>query len=306
MYQRDPRSLAYDDQGNAYPTGHVSHSSGDYSATGYQEQQQQQQGSSDHYYAAPPHSIGGVHDGAPLLFISAVLILIADSIAANPSSSYFRSMTPSLVPANRYPTSSRDPRYYNPQAFGGSSSSSSPSAYPAQSSQYPSHYLPPSDHRSGPVGHTPQFIPTPSEIANSYSSYSHQMTNPQSPTIPEEGFSSDYPIPPHMVPSSLGGGHRSSRISSGRPRTVSAATSTSPTSASSASGERFPCEKCGKTFSRSHDRKRHHETQHLATPIYHVCPYCSKEFSRYGADFWSFLHSSLTHIFFLHLSALQQ
>ncbi|KAF8902907.1 hypothetical protein CPB84DRAFT_1678420 [Gymnopilus junonius] len=262
MYHRDPRSFAHDDQNNAYPTGHVSHTSGDYSATGYQ-QQEQQPGGSDHYYEAPPHPM----------------------TVANPASPYFRSMTPSLVPANRYLNSSRDPRYYNSQAFGGSSSSSSPSPYPAQSPQYASHYLPPSDHRSGSVDHTPQFIPTPSEIASSYSSYSHQMTSPQSPTIPEDGFPPDYPVPPHMVPPSLGGGHRSSRIATGRPRTVSTVTSTSSASASSATGERFPCEKCGKTFSRSHDRKRHHETQHLATPIYHVCPYCSKEFSRYAIDF---------------------
>jgi hypothetical protein len=47
------------------------------------------------------------------------------------------------------------------------------------------------------------------------------------------------------------------------------------------SGERFICEVCGKDFSRAHDRKRHHETQHAATPVTHKCVYCEKDFSRY-------------------------
>ncbi len=44
--------------------------------------------------------------------------------------------------------------------------------------------------------------------------------------------------------------------------------------------ERFPCDKCDKTFSRSHDRKRHYESQHSSQPTSHRCPYCRKEFSR--------------------------
>ncbi|KAI0338302.1 hypothetical protein BDW22DRAFT_1382629 [Trametopsis cervina] len=44
--------------------------------------------------------------------------------------------------------------------------------------------------------------------------------------------------------------------------------------------ERFPCERCDKTFSRAHDRKRHYESQHAARPVSHRCPYCRKEFSR--------------------------
>lgn len=55
---------------------------------------------------------------------------------------------------------------------------------------------------------------------------------------------------------------------------------TSPTAISSTSGERFVCEVCGKDFSRAHDRKRHHETQHAATPVTHKCIYCEKDFSR--------------------------
>lgn len=42
--------------------------------------------------------------------------------------------------------------------------------------------------------------------------------------------------------------------------------------------ERFPCDKCDRSFSRSHDRKRHYESHHLQTP--HLCPTCGKDFSR--------------------------
>ena len=44
--------------------------------------------------------------------------------------------------------------------------------------------------------------------------------------------------------------------------------------------ERFPCDKCDKTFSRAHDRKRHYESQHTAHPYLHKCRFCNKEFSR--------------------------
>ncbi|CAA7261812.1 unnamed protein product [Cyclocybe aegerita] len=260
MQHREPRPYAYDDQNTTYSPPHQS----DYAPTGYQYD------STGHYYATPTHgSVGGGSD------------------MANPASPYFRSMTPSLVSSNRYPSGHRDPRYYNSHGLVGSSSSLSQSMYTAHTQQYPSQYLPTSDQRSLPLSanpHHPQFIPTPSEIASTYSSsYTHPIT-PHSPAIPEDPYSTsllDYPSPPHMVPSSHAShGHRPSRIVTGRPRTGSATASTSPTSASSPSGERFPCEKCGKTFSRSHDRKRHHETQHLASPVIHRCVYCQKEFSR--------------------------
>lgn len=51
--QRDPRpSYSYDDQSTAY-TGHVSHHSGEYTPTGYQQYD------GTHYYAAPTHTMGG-------------------------------------------------------------------------------------------------------------------------------------------------------------------------------------------------------------------------------------------------------
>ncbi|GJE92755.1 hypothetical protein PsYK624_089110 [Phanerochaete sordida] len=50
--------------------------------------------------------------------------------------------------------------------------------------------------------------------------------------------------------------------------------------ASPEGSERFPCDKCDKTFSRAHDRKRHHESQHSTHPYFHRCRFCNKEFSR--------------------------
>ncbi|KAF8813908.1 hypothetical protein BYT27DRAFT_6362667 [Phlegmacium glaucopus] len=262
MHQRDPRpAYSYDDQSTAYPPGHVPHHSGEYVATGYQ-----QYDGSTHYYAAPTHTVGNVNE------------------YTNHSNTYVRSMTPSLVPTHRYPNSPRDSRYLNSHGVVASSSSLSISqpTYAPQNQYYDAPYIPP-EYRTH---HPHPRIPTPSEIANSYSNYPHHLTTPQSPTIPEDPYASpslDYPAPLHLVPSSHAQGvhgHHRPRIVTGRPRTASAAASTSPTSASSPSGERFPCDKCGKTFSRSHDRKRHHETQHLVSPVIHSCKYCGKEFSR--------------------------
>jgi hypothetical protein len=195
-----------------------------------------------------------------------------------------------IPPSHRYAQSGGDDRYY--QAPGGASSShATPSTYPSQTPYYPSQYPAPREHRSRPSGghsHSPeaQFIPTPSEIAHSYNNYPPRQISvpPQSPTIsPGVPYSSSqYPAPHTIVPSSRSSLQRPTHIStSGRPQT--APTGLSPTSASSP-GERFACDRCGKTFSRSHDRKRHHETQHLSTPVIHRCRFCEKEFSRYVAS----------------------
>ncbi|KAF8160692.1 hypothetical protein B0H34DRAFT_697714 [Crassisporium funariophilum] len=275
MHHRDPRpSYTYDDQNGPYPSGNTPHHSSEYMSTGYHNYD-----SSGNYYAPPAHGLGG-GGGSGV------------SNVANPSNPYFRSMTPSIIPAHRHSNSSRDGRYISSQGVVASSSSVSQPMYAQQNQYYQSQYIPTSDQRSPPLldqtSHSHQRIPTPSEIAHSYSNYPHHMTTPQSPTIPEDHYASsslDYPAPPHMVPSSHAPGshgHRPSRIVTGhgRPRTVSsAAASTSPTSASPSS-ERFTCETCHKTFSRSHDRKRHYETQHLPTPVVHSCKYCAKEFSR--------------------------
>lgn len=54
-----------------------------------------------------------------------------------------------------------------------------------------------------------------------------------------------------------------------------------PTSPTTPPGtERFPCDRCSKTFTRAHDRKRHFETHHSAQPPAHRCPFCHKIFGR--------------------------
>jgi len=109
------------------------------------------------------------------------------------------------------------------------------------------------------------FIPTPSELTQLSR---HHLGGPQGPGHQPELTSHEYNM-------SRGSLQQPPRLSTPtRPRTGSGGSPTTTT------GERFACEKCGKTFSRSHDRKRHHETQHLPTPVIHRCRYCEKEFSR--------------------------
>lgn len=108
------------------------------------------------------------------------------------------------------------------------------------------------------------FIPTPSELTQL--SRPH-LAGPQGSGHPPELTSHEYTMSRGSI--------QPTRLSTPtRPRTGSGGSPTTTT------GERFACEKCGKTFSRSHDRKRHHETQHLPTPVIHRCRYCEKEFSR--------------------------
>ncbi|KXN90968.1 Transcriptional regulator MET31 [Leucoagaricus sp. SymC.cos] len=184
-------------------------------------------------------------------------------------SPFTRSMTPGIH-SHRYSGSTSNRDYYSSSGILNSSSALQ-QPYSNQASYYNSY----PENRS-PSNQT-QFIPTPSEMANSYTNYPMSPHSPQTPSQygPAVGgyHSNVQVLPQPQYPL------RPSRISTGRPRTASG-TTTSPTSATSPSGERFPCEKCGKTFSRSHDRKRHHETQHLPTPVIHRCRYCEKEFSR--------------------------
>ncbi|KAG1715766.1 hypothetical protein ID866_1390 [Astraeus odoratus] len=148
-----------------------------------------------------------------------------------------------------------------------------------------------STHVYGPSGHidphssrnssrvTPQFIPTPSQV---YQGYPHSHSPPSVPPGSAQRRSSTEPYyhmspnPQHHshagpVPSSHVGRGSSGSIHPGAPHPVS-----SPT----ASGERYPCELCERTFTRSHDRRRHYETVHAATPAVHRCRYCQKDFSR--------------------------
>jgi len=177
--------------------------------------------------------------------------------------------------SHRYSSSSSSREYYSPSGMINPSSSLQP---PYANEYYQNQYSgSPVENRS-PTAPT-HFIPTPTEMAHSYSNYPQAMSS-QSSTISNHYASSgnQYHGAVPIVPSAQQP-LRPSRISTARPRTASGAT-TSPILATSPPGERFPCEKCGKTFSRSHDRKRHHETQHLPTPVIHRCRYCEKEFSR--------------------------
>lgn len=185
-------------------------------------------------------------------------------------------MTPGIH-SHRYSNSASSREYYS--SSGILNSSSSLQQPYANQGYYPNQY-PNGGVESRSSSNQAQFIPTPSEMAHPYSNYPQTIPS-HSPPIASDSYGTGmngYPNPVQMLPQHQ---HplRPSRISTGRPRTASGAT-TSPTSATSPSGERFPCEKCGKTFSRSHDRKRHHETQHLPTPVIHRCRYCEKEFSR--------------------------
>jgi hypothetical protein len=160
-----------------------------------------------------------------------------------------------------------DPRYYQSQGLPVSSSI----PYGSQSSYYSGQFSNPTDQRTQQSHHAGHFIPTPSELTQTYANYSRHMTSPQTSARSPEQYGTN-----HEYTMSRGPLQQPSRVStSSRSR---AGAGNSPTPASS--GERFPCEKCGKTFSRSHDRKRHHETQHLPTPVVHRCQYCEKEFSR--------------------------
>jgi len=124
-----------------------------------------------------------------------------------------------------------------------------------------------------PLNHDSQnhgFIPTPSDLARSYQNYTpgsaSQMYQAQQPFHASETDPSRTPVRPSTSHSSS---HRI--VPSIRTPQPSAAPSTS---------ERYRCDKCSKTFSRSHDRKRHHETQHHPVPAIHRCRFCGKEFSR--------------------------
>ncbi|KAG7098309.1 hypothetical protein E1B28_000270 [Marasmius oreades] len=165
----------------------------------------------------------------------------------------YRSSTP-MAP-QRYPRTAADPRYSPPSELMSPASTSTNSGY-YNSSQYPA---PPSGDR---------FIPTPSDLAHSAHSYYPNQQTSQSPGM--------YSTPGHH-PSSrhTRNPSSSSPVLTGRPNNPSRSSSMAP-----ATTERYPCDMCGKTFSRSHDRKRHHETQHTPCPVLHRCRYCRKEFSR--------------------------
>ncbi|KAJ6629486.1 hypothetical protein B0H10DRAFT_1366883 [Mycena sp. CBHHK59/15] len=192
------------------------------------------------------------------------------------------------------PVSGRYSGSYRSSGFFASQDNTSPPSYPSQynaaseSRGYQSNHPPTSSYSynapvprpASPMRNDPapyhrhpsnqpppgQFIPTPSET------YANRPPRPSS-AMHSNRHSGPYSTAPHPITSSSRGSHHASS----RPRT---SMSTSPTSVSSPPGERFICEVCRKDFSRAHDRKRHHETQHAPTPVMHKCVYCDKDFSR--------------------------
>jgi hypothetical protein len=175
---------------------------------------------------------------------------------------YGRSSTPLPGGGHRYSRHADDPRYYQPSGM--LSSSSSHSENTSSSTPYFSSHHHPSSH--SPTQND-RFIPTPSDIAGGYHYGSMTDQHPsQSPST-------------YMTPGHHSRHHRNPSTSPIlTPTRVSSTRSSSHATASPT--ERYPCEICGKTFSRSHDRKRHHETQHIASPVLHRCRFCRKEFSR--------------------------
>jgi hypothetical protein len=134
------------------------------------------------------------------------------------------------------------------------------------------------------------FIPTPSEMASVYPAI-------RSHSGPE--FRSQQSV----EPSAEFAQHTHTRSQSNPYPTLGAQSPMAGSPPPQPLTERFPCDKCDKTFSRfvfkvdhtsvlitkpsrrSHDRKRHYETQHHPVPVLHRCRYCEKEFSR--SDFTS-------------------
>ncbi|KAL4073715.1 hypothetical protein J3A83DRAFT_4371016 [Scleroderma citrinum] len=164
--------------------------------------------------------------------------------------------------------------YLSPQ---GSQNEYYPPPHP-QSHSYatmPSGHMDPRSARS-PSRAPQQFIPTPSQT---YQSYSHSTsTVPQSSTQRRPSIDPYYhmsPNPQHPSHPVLSLPHTGSGsgIHPGPQHSVSQSQSSNPP------GERYPCELCDRTFTRSHDRRRHYDTVHAAS-VLHRCRYCQKEFSR--------------------------
>ncbi|KIK39988.1 hypothetical protein CY34DRAFT_88195 [Suillus luteus UH-Slu-Lm8-n1] len=144
-----------------------------------------------------------------------------------------------------------------------------PNTYYHQSAptpQYPLHSHPHIDPQSlHPHSAPPQFIPTPSQTYQVYSN-----------TVPSNSRSRSSVEPYyHMSPNT-----QHTPQSSSPPTARPSHSSTSPSSNPALIGDRFPCELCDRSFTRSHDRRRHYETVHAATPVLHRCRYCGKDFSR--------------------------
>ena len=145
--------------------------------------------------------------------------------------------------------------------------------YPSPSVPPPGHLPPPSSFIPKPPAHQGYHAQTRQDPYQ-YRSHSLPETipehNPYIHTHPQHDPPySSHPNPLHPIQINPLPGSQAARESP---------TSLSPSS--TAQGDRFPCDKCDRSFTRAHDRKRHYETHHLSNPAVHRCRHCDKSFSR--------------------------
>lgn len=249
------RAYSYDDQGVGFSHNNNTTQSGSHTSNySYTQQMYPEQNSG--YYSSANNAHGDTE-------FDSYNEILANRLMIGPSDlRYGRSTTPAPPVAQRY---GRDPRYYPSPGMMPSSSSNSgntPLSAPYFSPQHYSSSQNSSSHNDR--------IPTPAEIAHAYnfpgSIPDHLSQSPS--TYPTAGHHSRHR---HTSTSPI--------LSSTRTTTTRSSSHT-PSASTTTTTERYPCEICGKTFSRSHDRKRHHETQHTNNPLLHRCRYCRKEFSR--------------------------
>ncbi|KAH7912421.1 hypothetical protein BJ138DRAFT_1112374 [Hygrophoropsis aurantiaca] len=161
--------------------------------------------------------------------------------------------------------------YYDPNATAQSYSQPSHTLHSSQYQSAPSNHVVSHGHHHSAQMHSPQFVPTPSQA---YQAYSHANTVTSTSHRPRSTVDPYY----HMSPNAQ---HTSHSHSHSPPYpTRSAHPSSAPPSVPLVSGDRYPCELCDRTFTRSHDRRRHYETVHAPVPVVHRCRYCNKDFSR--------------------------
>ncbi|KAH0828172.1 hypothetical protein J3R83DRAFT_3874 [Lanmaoa asiatica] len=163
--------------------------------------------------------------------------------------------------------------------------------YPSPSSPTNSYATPnPPGHLSPqasrhPAHHPQQFIPTPSQTFQVYSSAgSASSARPRSTVEPYYHMS---PNPQHVVhappvstthATSGFGGRGSTAHGPGSSHHHHAHASTHTGTIVVAAGERYPCDLCDRSFTRLHDRRRHYETVHATSPGIAQVPVLSERF----------------------------
>lgn len=158
------------------------------------------------------------------------------------------------------------------------SSPASPYATPSPSGHMNS--PPPQHHSQLPQQQQQQFIPTPSQAYQVFSSAGSPPARSRSTVEPYYHMSPNPQHVVHALPASTthGAGARSNAHSSGPSHHAHAGTHTGTIVV--AAGERYACNRCDRSFTRLHDRRRHYETVHSTSPVLHKCRFCRKDFSR--------------------------